>query len=79
MIVSAPKLLPHDLVFESSIYIYIYTYIFRADYVPLPIEPREPKKKLRQRVSVGKFEGQSIYNSEYTGAYLFLYYYFRCK
>ncbi|KAM7536927.1 hypothetical protein Aperf_G00000069794 [Anoplocephala perfoliata] len=38
----------------------------KADYVPHPIGPRKLKKELPQHVPEGKFEGQSVYNSEYT-------------
>ncbi|VDM16236.1 unnamed protein product [Hydatigera taeniaeformis] len=43
--------------------------LFRSDYVPLPLEPRKSKKPEPAHIPEGKFEGQSVYDSEFTVDY----------
>nr|CDS32503.2 protein FAM154A [Hymenolepis microstoma] len=38
----------------------------RHDFVSHPLEPRKQKEESAQHVPVGTFEGQSVYNSDYT-------------
>ncbi|KAL5110792.1 Stabilizer of axonemal microtubule 2 [Taenia crassiceps] len=38
----------------------------RSDFIPLPLEPRTLKKSEIIHISEGKFEGQSVYTSEFT-------------
>ncbi|KAL5966825.1 Stabilizer of axonemal microtubule 2 [Taenia solium] len=36
-----------------------------SDFIPLPLEPRKPKKSDPMHIPEGKFEGRSVYNSEF--------------
>uniref|UniRef100_A0A5K3EVL8 Stabilizer of axonemal microtubules 2 n=1 Tax=Mesocestoides corti TaxID=53468 RepID=A0A5K3EVL8_MESCO len=38
----------------------------RADYIPLPLEIRKPKSAGPPHIPEGRFEGQSVYSSEFT-------------
>ena len=40
---------------------------YRTDFVPLPLEKRKPRQPEPPHLPEGKFDGQSVYNTDYTG------------